>query len=137
MPGGTVNYQTFASAAVGGDDEFRWFATNVNPALLRIGTNVLAVEIHQNTNNSSDLGFDLELVGQIDEAAPPRITVSMSNDQLALTWRVPLDPFDLEGCSTIDGSWQPVPETVLVSENTAHVAISPLAPERFYRLVRR
>lgn len=35
----------------------------VNPALLVEGGNVLAVEMHQANLTSSDLSFDLELIG--------------------------------------------------------------------------
>ena len=55
-----------ALAAAGpyvGGDENTFFATNLSPALLVNGTNVLAVEIHQVNLTSSDLSFDLELVG--------------------------------------------------------------------------
>ena len=69
MPGGAIDYQTFASTVVGGADETSTFyPTNVSPALLLNGTNVLAVEIHQANTNSSDISFDLELTGT---AFPP------------------------------------------------------------------
>jgi hypothetical protein len=47
MPGGTIAYTTLASSTVGGSDELAFFQTDLDPALLRAGTNVLAVEIHQ------------------------------------------------------------------------------------------
>jgi hypothetical protein len=69
MPGGAVNYRTFALTAVGGADETsNFYTTNVNPARLSNGTNVLAVEIHQANTNSTDISFDLELAGS---AFPP------------------------------------------------------------------
>ncbi|HXG46881.1 MAG TPA: clostripain-related cysteine peptidase, partial [Methylomirabilota bacterium] len=63
LPAGTVSYQTLALAAVNpGADEHTFHRTNVNPALLQAGLNVLAVEVHQSSATSSDVGFDLELV---------------------------------------------------------------------------
>ncbi|HEY0548585.1 MAG TPA: Ig-like domain-containing protein, partial [Verrucomicrobiae bacterium] len=38
--------------------------SNISPSLLVVGTNVIAVEIHQNTNTSSDISFDFALQGQ-------------------------------------------------------------------------
>ena len=61
MPTGSVNSSTIASAAVGGTDESAYFDTNISPSQLATGRNVLAVEIHQSSANSSDLSFNLEL----------------------------------------------------------------------------
>jgi hypothetical protein len=68
MPPGTVNYLTRASSAVGGADETTYFDFSIDPAALREGNNVFAIEIHQSAPDSSDLGFDLELVGMINAA---------------------------------------------------------------------
>ena len=63
MPAGPIIYTTLASAAIGGADESTFFSTNVSPSLLVNGTNVIAVEIHQVNATSSDISFDLDLVG--------------------------------------------------------------------------
>src|SRR5207249_3106285 len=54
------------------------YPTNVSPGLLVEGTNVLAVEIHQNTGTSSDISFDLELVGvpSIPRNQPPMVALT-------------------------------------------------------------
>lgn len=62
MPDGTVHYKTFASNVVGNADESAFFEQEVHPALLREGSNTLAVEVHQANASSSDISFDLELV---------------------------------------------------------------------------
>jgi hypothetical protein len=49
--------------AVAGVDETTFFETYVDARLLHGGTNVIAVEVHQNTAASPDLSFDLELLG--------------------------------------------------------------------------
>ena len=59
MPEGAINSQTLALSAVGGADESTFYEFNVPTSRLREGRNVLAVEIHQNAGNSSDLSFDL------------------------------------------------------------------------------
>ena len=63
MPTGTIGYQTLAPQAVSGTTESTWFTATINPALLVAGTNVLAVEIHQPDSTSSDISFDLSLIG--------------------------------------------------------------------------
>jgi hypothetical protein len=66
MPAGTITHTTLASSAVEG----AWLAdiTGLSNSL-QTGTNVLAVEIHQASAGSSDVSFDLELIG-VDTAAP-------------------------------------------------------------------
>jgi hypothetical protein len=68
MPSGTIGYRTLASSSA---SESTFYATVLAASLLRTGTNVLAVEVHQNGSSSSDLGFDLELVANRTASAPP------------------------------------------------------------------
>lgn len=63
MPAGTITSTTLAPAAVGGTDESRYFEFQLGNALLD-GVNVLAVEVHQQAPTSSDVSFNLELIGQ-------------------------------------------------------------------------
>jgi hypothetical protein len=62
MPGSS-NYLTFASSTVGGSDEDTFFESFIDLNELQVGQNTLAVEIHQRSLTSSDISFDLELVG--------------------------------------------------------------------------
>jgi len=64
MPTGTVTSSTLATAAVtGGDETTTFYQGAVDPTVLRAGTNVIAVEVHQSGGSSSDVSFDAELVG--------------------------------------------------------------------------
>ena len=83
MPAGAVDYLTPASAAVSGGDETTFYYAALNSSALRAGTNVLAVEIHQNAANSSDIAFDLSLVAQINAA--PAVSVTAPADGTVLT----------------------------------------------------
>ena len=64
MYAGTVDFRTDASGSIGNEDEHRFTDIPVNPADLLPGDNILAVEIHQKGDASTDLGFDLGLVGK-------------------------------------------------------------------------
>ena len=64
MPDGPILSSTLASSGVAGDLENTFYHTMIDPDLLVDGVNVLAVEIHQVTPESSDISFDLELLGQ-------------------------------------------------------------------------
>jgi hypothetical protein len=63
MPGGTINYLTFASNVSGGTDETTYYSFPIETTSLVNGLNVIAVEVHQSSRTSSDVSFDLELSG--------------------------------------------------------------------------
>ncbi|HEX5886894.1 MAG TPA: fibronectin type III domain-containing protein [Pyrinomonadaceae bacterium] len=72
MPAGTVGFTTLASVAIAGADESTFVQTTISPALLVSGTNVLAVELHQSGGTSSDISFDLQLIGSDGSASVTR-----------------------------------------------------------------
>jgi hypothetical protein len=62
MDTGNPTYDTFSNSTVGSPDQNTYFSRTANAAqMLRIGTNTLAVELHQCNAASSDLYFDLSL----------------------------------------------------------------------------
>ena len=70
LPSGTITSTTTASSTVGGSEEDMFFTFNITPADLVDGSNVLAVEIHQRNDSSSDISFDLELVATESSSNP-------------------------------------------------------------------
>jgi hypothetical protein len=64
LPGGTITYQTLASTPLGGTDEYSFVEAIVPPSGLQSGRNVIAAEIHQSNATSTDISFDLELIGR-------------------------------------------------------------------------
>lgn len=71
MPTGTITSLTPASTA----SEFGWESTlAIPPSLLVNGNNVMAVEVHQANLTSTDVSFDLELVG-----TKPNITLNLDS----------------------------------------------------------
>jgi hypothetical protein len=75
MPAGSVTYTTRATSAIGGADESAWQEASVDPSVLVPGTNVVAVEVHQQSPTSTDISFDLEL--RATEAQAPAPTVGL------------------------------------------------------------
>jgi hypothetical protein len=67
MPGGPINYQTLASSPA--EEPSQFHVANINGAPLVTGLNVIAVEVHQNALLSTDISFDLALIG--NGAVPP------------------------------------------------------------------
>ncbi|TXK36404.1 T9SS type A sorting domain-containing protein [Pontibacter qinzhouensis] len=85
MPTGTITYTTKASSGSGGDDGFTPINFTFNPSVLVNGTNVIAVEIHQANQTSSDIAFDLELTGEgtttpVDHTPPTLIAVALASN---------------------------------------------------------
>lgn len=79
MPGGPVDYLTFAAGTVGGSDELNYYGVNLYPEQFRDGINTIAVEIHQATSGSSDLVFDLTL-GEAPVVNPPGLGCADGNE---------------------------------------------------------
>src|SRR4030095_2828046 len=63
MPTGTISYTTLASTALAVPAESTFFETSINTASLIAGTNVIAVEIHQANATSTDVSFNIEVIG--------------------------------------------------------------------------
>lgn len=70
MPTGAVTSSTLASLAIAGTDETTYVSIPISGQLYN-GTNVIAVEIHQSGGTSSDIVFDMSLLGTGDTGALP------------------------------------------------------------------
>ena len=62
-----AGYDTFSPETAAGAVETHYFPFVLEPDVLRDGANTVAVEVHQANGSSSDLGFDLELVGRLKD----------------------------------------------------------------------
>ena len=73
MPAGTVTATTRAATNRSGAAENVARDFTIAPSALAVGTNTLAVEVHQDSSSSSDLSFGAALVGTVDNGAlvPP------------------------------------------------------------------
>jgi methionine-rich copper-binding protein CopC len=69
MPTGSISSTTRASTDAA-DDGNTPQTVNLARTVLATGTNVIAVEIHQVNRTSSDISFDLQLIGNGDVTAP-------------------------------------------------------------------
>lgn len=119
VPDGDVAFDTYTGQTTSSESTF--YTKVLEPGVLREGRNVLAVEVHQAGQTSSDVSFDLELTGRL----LPRLDWAVNGSELLLYW------FDesagLETAPSPGGLWEslgPVPSPFLTT---------PQAP-RFYRL---
>jgi hypothetical protein len=70
MPEGTIEFATKATRSMSGAAEHAWHPFDLKPTSLRKGRNVLAVEVHQSSATSSDLGLDVRLTALKERTAP-------------------------------------------------------------------
>lgn len=137
MPGGSITNLTRASATVSGANETNWFTTTLNPAALISGTNVLAVEIHQDATNSSDIAFDFELNAIVAVHGAPPLEMFSAPGSLTFTWPAEAAWFGLHAATNLTPpvAWAPVTNPpVFISDHWTITLPSPTNGQRFYRL---
>ncbi len=139
---GTVTDATLASNA---SDEQAWLRRVIPPARLVPGRNVIAVEVHQASATSSDLGWDAELTATGVNASviantPPTVPPNLGIDRLG----VPAGQFRLQfpeangrlwliECAEDLDNWQPY-SWEFVRGGQVQVPVAPAgAPARYYR----
>ena len=149
IQGGPISDQTPAANYVSGEEEniFLGFQINVN-ALLQ-GDNVIAVEIHQKDETSSDISFDLELIslknlGSII-STDPVLQVNLNSDKIFATNYLPTgacilpDTISENTTLTIDCSPYSVRENVVILPNktlTVEAGVEIYFPESGSLIVR-
>ncbi len=103
-----AGFQDLAPDFAGGDDENNYFEFPVDASVLVPGENLIAVEVHQNSSTSSDLGFDLRLVGTLSRtSAILGNDIDVDTDSLQVSLLSPPDNGKLQLQS--DGSFTYVP----------------------------
>jgi phage baseplate assembly protein gpV len=87
MPAGPVNYNSTASSASTSNATFDFTTEN----LLIKGDNVIAVEVHQSLTASTNMSFDLELIGGVNKELADIIRgpylQSAAHDRMTIKWR--------------------------------------------------
>jgi hypothetical protein len=137
MPDGPIAFNTLASSSLGPPLENAVIETNPPPGVLAVGTNILAVEIHQGAADSSDISFDLELIATL--ARPdPQLALAVNGGGMRLRWPAPAGAFQLEQSTNLAApvAWTPVTNlarsdgywNTLVLTNAANTS------QRFFRL---
>lgn len=125
LPGSGVTYQTLATNALPQDESTFYYTNAIKPGVLIPGENLCAVEIHQSSVTSSDLSFDLLLLGNLP---PPPVVLKKAqvDTDLILYWDDPA--WALEESPSLSGPWGSTPTSGSVQ------AVKPGSGSRFYRL---
>jgi hypothetical protein len=126
LPAGNLNYLTTAPVSIGGADESAFLTTTINPGYLVPGTNVMAVEIHQNAGTSSDISFDLGFTATVSVVAP-RVVVQPESQSL-LAGQTAVFNVGAEGTAPLRYQWRR-DEVPLPGANAATLTLSGIAVE--------
>jgi hypothetical protein len=108
MPSDSITFETTSSDFISGADESNLLEYLLELTLLT-GTNVLAVEIHQFNNTSSDISFDLSLSVQI-----PSSDIISTEEVLPIT---------LMGNASYSANYESTGECLLPSQITANTTL--------------
>jgi hypothetical protein len=132
-----ILFNTLALDGVTGAAENAWHTNFVDPSLLMAGTNIVAVEVHQNQTNSSDLSFDLELIG-LPSAALPHLAATRNGAGVTVVWPAWAGEFALQQANSLAPSavWIPVSAMVVRTNGQAQVTVPIGVGSRFLRLAR-
>ena len=127
LPSGPVGYSTATLANQNGENTID--TATISASYLRVGTNLCAVEIHQSDAGSSDVSFDLELVGYGAPvvAGPQPIYWGSFDGQLVLGWGSA--GLKLAVADDVGGPW-------VTLGSPSPVVITPGPGQQFFKLVK-
>jgi hypothetical protein len=134
MNTGLVTYLTPALFA--GDDGSTFVPTTVPAGFLREGTNLIAVEVHQSTSDSTDLSFDMDLSGVPTAVLPLKIdSIALAQANVILTFNADANvSYRLEHATAL-GAWQTLQTNGAVPSNRTIQVTQPASEATlFYRL---
>ena len=99
----------------------------------------MAVEIHQSGPGSSDISFDLELVGTgyVTPVVRPTLKiVRLPEGPVRITWPASQTGWTVYSSPSVTGGWLPSGDVIGVSNNLNNVIAVPTNPTTFYELRR-
>jgi lysophospholipase L1-like esterase len=137
MNPGTVLNSTLASNAISGAEETTWFTnTTASPSLLVAGTNVVAVEVHQGSTSSSDLGFNLLLVaGAAPFSSPVTLSRQRVGNNLMFSWPAG-SGWNLYATPALkaDAQWIRIMTGITTMNSQSFYTAPTTSPAQFFRL---
>jgi hypothetical protein len=86
MPGTPVSYSTLASTSVIGSAQTQLIARALSPSALVSGTNVLAVELHQDSPTTPDARYEFELLASALVPSTVTLNVAQLGNTTTLSW---------------------------------------------------
>jgi hypothetical protein len=132
---GSIFCNTLANGAVGDANTCSTRSVALNPGVLRVGTNVIAVELHQVADQGADndMVFDCELnITYRITPTVPELTVTRSGANVILTWTGETNTWKLQRAVSLSGPWTNL-TTSPVTNRVQDVRAT--TGQRFYRVI--
>jgi len=135
MPAGAVTATTTALADVLPNEESTFFR-RLTSGIPHAGTNVIAAAVHHFPTNSTDLSFDLELIGSSDssDALRPSLTGQNTGSVLSLNWPDGFSGWAVQETADPGTNWVPLSAPVSVANGLFRVFVPSTNAARFYEL---
>jgi hypothetical protein len=134
MPAGTITSTTTAVIALGDTNENVYLSHALDPRLLVNGTNIFAVEVHQANPNSSDVSFDLELLGYRAVTRPFLQSAALSGGRFRLWFQaLPATSYVIEASPDLR-QWSAVSTNSSSTGTVEYIQGSTSPGRRFFRV---
>lgn len=129
-----VTHTTLTDDIADDDGAGYLWGTNLTSAVLTSGTNIVAVEVHQDSIGSSDVSFDLML--RTAPAAGPRLEIShVAPSQVRIIWGLSAATYSLQTNGNLNtGNWGTVPGPYPTSGGSFSTNITTSGTMMYYRL---
>jgi hypothetical protein len=124
-----IGYATLATATQDDAQNSYEGPIDLPVAPLRKGRNILAAEVHQSSDTSSDLSFVAQLTGEVPrlESTTLSLSITPAPGGFTLSWEFP--EAMLEEAPSVTGPWTPVTPAAA----SPHL-VTPAGTERYFRL---
>jgi hypothetical protein len=141
MPAGQT-YLTFANASADDGATFNDYVITVPASFLVAGDNLAAVEVHQSSATSTDISFDLMVLG-VRPPAPTMAFTALGDTTFDLSWAGGLPQYCVQYKSALEDPWQDIgichptdPNDLPDADGKYHLNIDPafFGPVQFFRL---
>jgi hypothetical protein len=136
LAAGAITYTSLATVGVQGAEEQTFYPTSITVTNLPVGPNVVAVEVHQQSTTSSDVGFDLSLQasGHAEDTTPPRLDVLYRDGLVELSWPTSFVGWRVYSSATLAPPWSPLGQTPFIVSGRYVVTLSPTGSQLYFRL---
>ncbi|HTD68526.1 MAG TPA: hypothetical protein VK846_18545, partial [Candidatus Limnocylindria bacterium] len=86
MSAGAVTFSTPAASTISGGNGIEFLSKTISPSALLSGTNIIAVEIHQDSPSTPDARFDFELTATAFVPSDLQLSFASTANNTLLTW---------------------------------------------------
>lgn len=119
MPEGTVSYSTYATTYASGNPDTG--SLTLPASLFKQGTNIIAVEVHNNNASSSDIYFDASLTVQ-SSVLSGEVNYVSTSEEYAL-------PMDEDGTLSLIACYEPLEGEELAAVHPAPVRVNEVSAD--------